>query len=133
MSLEFHEEADGKILNVKASGKLTKADYEHFVPETERLIRAHGKIRILFEMHDFHGWEASALWEDVKFDLKHFRDIERLAVIGEKAWEHAMTVFCKPFTTAKIRYFDQSRAAEARDWIEGELVHQKQGMSLLDS
>ncbi len=32
---------------------------------TERLIGEHGKIRILLEMHDFHGWEAGALWEDV--------------------------------------------------------------------
>ena len=123
MSLEFHEEADGKILNVKVSGKLAKADYEGFVPETERLIQKHGKIRILLEMHDFHGWQAGALWEDIKFDVKHFKDIERLAMVGEKAWEHGMAVFCKPFTTAKIRYFDRAQAAEARTWIEGELVH----------
>ncbi len=121
MAVEFHEEADGRILNVKASGKLSKGDYERFVPETERLIRKCGKIRILFEMHDFHGWEVGALWEDIKFDLKHFKDIERLAMVGEKAWERGMAVFCKPFTTAKIRYFDRSQAAEARAWIEAEL------------
>lgn len=123
MSLELHEEAAGRILNVKVSGKLAKADYERWVPAMERLIRQHGKIRVLFEMHEFHGWEFSALWEDVKFEIKHFRDIERLAVIGEKAWEHGMAVFCKPFTTAEIRYFDRSQAAEGRAWIEGELVH----------
>ncbi|MGE5191002.1 MAG: STAS/SEC14 domain-containing protein [Deltaproteobacteria bacterium] len=122
MAVEFHEEGDGRILNVKASGKLTKADYERFVPETERLIRKRGKIRILFEMHDFHGWEAGALWQDIKFDLKHFNHIERLAMVGEKTWEHGMAVFCKPFTTAKIRYFDRSQAAEARAWIEAELA-----------
>src|SRR5579872_5541154 len=121
MSLEFHEEADGKILNVKVTGKLAKADYERFVPETERLIRKHGKLRILFEMHDFHGWEAGALWQDIKFDAKHFMDIERLAMVGEKRWEHGMAVFCKPFTTAKIQYFDDNQAAEARAWIEAGL------------
>jgi hypothetical protein len=118
MTLEFHEESHGKNLVVSVSGKLTKADYERFVPETERLISQFGKIRILFEMHDFHGWEAGALWKDVEFDVKHFKDIERLAIVGEKAWEHGMAVFCRPFTTAKIRYFDRSQAAEARAWIE---------------
>jgi hypothetical protein len=29
-----------------------------------------------------------------------------------------MATFCRPFTTAKIRYFDQSQAAAARQWIE---------------
>jgi hypothetical protein len=118
MALKLHEEANGKILVVQASGKLSKADYEQFVPETERLIKKFGKIRVLFEMHDFHGWEAGAVWEDMKFDLKHFKDIERLAIVGEKAWEHGMAVFCRPFTTAKIQYFDRSQAAEARAWIE---------------
>ena len=118
MPLEFNELAEGKILVVQASGKLSKADYQHFVPETERLIKQFGKIRVLFEMHDFHGWEMAGVWEDMKFDLKHFRDIERLAVVGEKAWEHGMTVFCRPFTAAKIQYFDTSKAQEARNWIQ---------------
>lgn len=117
------EETDGrKILVVKASNKLSQEDYEHFVPEVERLIEAQGKIRLLFEMHDFHGWEAGALWADIKFDLKHFADIERLAMVGEKKWEEWMAMFCKPFTSAEIRYFDQSEADEARSWITKESV-----------
>ena len=122
MPLEFNELAEGKILVVQISGKLTKADYEEFVPETERLIKEFGKIRVLFEMHDFHGWEMAGLWEDMKFDLKHFRDIERLAFVGEKAWEHGMTVFCRPFTTAKIQYFDTSKAKDATSWIQDGIV-----------
>jgi SpoIIAA-like len=121
MPVDLREEAGGKILTVRLSGKLTKQDYERLGPEVERLIKQHKKIRILCELHDFHGWEAGALWEDLKFDLKHFADIERLAIVGESRWEHGMAVFCKPFTTAKIRYFDSSKPAEARGWIEAEL------------
>jgi hypothetical protein len=117
MTLEFREEASGQVLVVKASGKLSKDDYERFVPETERLIKLFGRIRILFEMHDFHGWEMGALWEDLKFDLKHFQDIDRLAVVGETAWEHGMAVFCQPFTTAKVQYFDRNEAEAASNWI----------------
>ena len=40
-------------------------------------------------------------------------------MVGEKAWQHGMSVFCKPFTKAKIRYFDLSQAAEAESWIAG--------------
>lgn len=122
MAIEFHEAADGRILYVNATGKLAKADYERWIPEMEQLIKRHGKLRILFEMRDFHGWEAGALWEDLKFDLKHFKDIERLAMVGDKRWEHGMAVFCKPFTTAKVRYFDQSQSAEAKTWLEAEMA-----------
>ncbi len=115
--LTLNEEAGGKILLVKISGKLSKEDYQRFVPDVERLIKDHGKIRILVQMHDFHGWELGALWEDIKFDMKHFGDIERLALVGESKWEAGMAAFCKPFTKAKIQYFDESKSADALTWI----------------
>jgi hypothetical protein len=118
MPIKFEDENEGKVLVIQVSGKLTKADYVYFAPEFERLVQLNGKLRVLFNMAGFHGWEASALWEDIKFDLKHFADIERLAMVGDKQWEKGMAAFCKPFTKAKIRYFDHADAAEARSWLE---------------
>jgi hypothetical protein len=127
MSVELHQEIDGKILNVRVSGKLTKEDYEQFTPELEKLIERHGKIRVLFEMYDFHGWSVAALWEDVKFDFKHFSDIERIAMVGDKAWQEGMSFFCKPFTRAEVRYFGHHETDRAREWIgEGILAEAKQ-------
>ncbi|HET6878681.1 MAG TPA: STAS/SEC14 domain-containing protein [Pirellulales bacterium] len=117
MPVEIHEESEGKVFAIKLSGKLSKQDYEHFVPETESRIKQHGKLRMLVEMHDFHGWELGALWEDVKFDVKHFSHIERLALVGETKWEKGMAAFCKPFTTAKIRYFDTAQRDQALAWL----------------
>ena len=57
MPIQLNEENGGKILVVHVSGKLAKADYEHFVPEFERLVRQHGKLRVLFDMTGFHGWK----------------------------------------------------------------------------
>ena len=37
-------------------------------------------------------------------------------MVGDKKWQKGMSVFCKPFTTAKIRYFDVAQAMEARAW-----------------
>jgi len=103
---------------VQASGKFSQEDYQHFTPEVERLISKFGKIRVLLEMRDFHGWDAGALWEDIKFDFKHFSDIERLAMVGDKKWEEWMAKFCRPFTTATIRYFDAARNEDAQAWIK---------------
>ena len=112
--------AVGKLMHVKVTGKLTKESYEVFAPVVDEQIQEHGKVRILFETHEFHGWSAGALWEDLKFDFKHWKDIERLAIVGESKWEAGMAVFCKPFTTAKIKYFDHSKLDEAKSWIESE-------------
>jgi hypothetical protein len=123
MPYEIEEIAEGKIVEVSATGTFTKEAYEAFVPRTEAAIKKHGKIRILFIMHDFHGWDAGAMWEDFKFDLKHFNHIERLAIVGETRWEKGMSLFCKPFTTAKIKYFESSDLDQARDWIHAEMIH----------
>ena len=117
MPIQIKQENGGKLVVVQVTGKLGKADYERCVPEFERLIRQHGKLRLLFELTGFHGWEAGALWDEIKLDIRHFADIERLAVIGDKKWEHGMVTFYKPFTKATIRYFDQANAAEARKWL----------------
>ncbi len=117
MSFEITETTVGNVVEVHATGKLTKEAYELFVPMTEEKIREYGKIRVLFVMHDFHGWTMSAAWEDFKFDLKHFNDIERLAIVGESKWEQGMSWFCRPFTTASIKYFDQADLDQARLWI----------------
>jgi demethylmenaquinone methyltransferase/2-methoxy-6-polyprenyl-1,4-benzoquinol methylase len=117
MAIELTEKNCGKILEARVSGKLAHGDYQRFVPEFQRLVSQHGKIRVVFEMVNFRGWKVVALWDDVKFDLKHFSGIERLAMIGDKKWQKGMSKFCRPFTTARIRYFDRTAAIEARAWI----------------
>ncbi len=118
MSIKLNETNGGKLLEVEISGTIVEADYTALVPTVDSLVKAHGKIRLLVEMHDFHGWTAGAAWEDIKFDVKHFNDIESLAIVGETKWEHVMAIFCKPFTNAKVRYFDRSEVREARAWLE---------------
>ncbi|MEK6238211.1 MAG: STAS/SEC14 domain-containing protein [Planctomycetales bacterium] len=44
--------------------------------------------------------------------------MERLAIVGESKWEAGMAVFCKPFTGAKIQYFDHAKLDEAKAWID---------------
>ena len=118
MPVQLKEKDDGKVLEVRVTGKLVHEDYQRFVPEFDRLVKEHGKIRLLFEMIDFHGWEAQAAWDDLKLGVKHFADIERIAMVGDKKWEKWMAAFCRPFTKAKVRYFQSHAIEEARDWLK---------------
>lgn len=121
MSFNIVEHAHGKVLEIQVSGTLSKEAYDAFLPETEAKIREFGKVRMLVILHEFHGWDAGALWEDIKFDMKHHAHIERLAIVGESKWEQGMSLFCKPFTSAKIQYFDTSDVTKAREWIQADL------------
>ena len=118
MSVALMPTLEKKYVEVDLSGTLDRADYEKLVPQFEQWIREHGKVRLLVLMHDFHGWHAGALWEDIKFDVHHFSDFERIAFVGEKKWQEYMTAFCKPFTKAQVRYFESAEMEQAKVWLE---------------
>lgn len=117
MTVEMIERAAEPVLEIRLEGKLTSEDYDLLVPEAERMIEQHDKGRLLVIMHDFHGWDVSAAWADTKFAIKHFRDIEKVALVGETAWQKGMATFCKPFTGADVRYFEKEQEGEARSWV----------------
>ena len=107
-----------KILGFRLSGKLHDEDYKHFVPLVDAAIAKNSKVRLLAEFHDFHGWDLHALWDDIKFATTHCTKFDRIALVGEKSWDKWMAKVCKPFTMAKIQYFDVHQLAEAYKWIE---------------
>jgi len=117
MAVELVENAEAKTLEVSVSGKLSADDYETLEPGVDKLIESSGKIKILFIMHDFHGWDLGAVWEDIKFATRHCRDIEKVAMVGEKTWEKWMATICKPFTMSSIKYFDAGEDDAARQWL----------------
>jgi hypothetical protein len=104
-------------VGMKLSGTLHDEDYRTFVPLVDDAIRAAGKTRILAWFHDFHGWDAHALWDDITFATTHCTTIERIALVGETSWEKWMAAVCKPFTMAKVRSFDATELDAARAWI----------------
>jgi hypothetical protein len=65
MPIQLMNKTAGRFSSFTSAESWRQADYEHFVPEFERLVRQHGKLRVLFDMTGFHGWDAGALWEDM--------------------------------------------------------------------
>ena len=117
MSMQFHQERDGKLLVVEFSGILRKEDYRQTMPAIEQSMPQGEKARMLLDMHDFHGWTLPAALEDFKFGIKHFNHIQRLAVCGENSWEKWMATLAKPFTTATVRYFPREEMDDAKNWV----------------
>jgi len=128
MPVTKEELEGGNILRVRVTGKLTSQDYSEFAPDFERLVRQRGKLRLLVELRDFHGWDAGALWQDVKFDLKHFNNIERVAILGETKAHERMAAFCRHFTRAEVRYFASTpEQTEARPAVARPSFHPRHG------
>jgi hypothetical protein len=104
-------------IGFKLSGKLHDEDYKSFMPTVESFLAAEGKARLFVQFQDFHGWDMHAVWDDTKFAFKHYSDFDRIAMVGDRRWEKWMARVCKPFTKAKVRYFDASQVDDAWAWL----------------
>lgn len=116
--IEILNQTSGNVIATIAREKLTETDYNKLLPLLNNIIKQHKKIRWYFEMENFDGWKMKALWEDVKFDVRHLNDFSKIAMVGEKKWEKVMTDLMKPFTSAEVKYFDSSQKPEAMQWIK---------------
>ncbi len=115
--LQVQTRANGKIVEIKVCGKLTQADCERFIPVIDEGVAKFGQVRLLFECADFEGWTLDGMFGDAKFGLHHYHAIFRLAIVGNKAWEKAMAILCKPFTKADVNYYDITEIELARAWL----------------
>ena len=71
-------ESSGKLISVKITGELKKAESDWMQAVAIEIIKREGKIKILVFLENFLGWERGADWEDVNFQLEHDRDIEKI-------------------------------------------------------
>ena len=102
-----------------ASGKLTDNDYKKFLmPQVRQALELYPSIRLLFSLEGFRGWELQAAWDDLIFALEINNRVDRLAVIGDQAWERWMAQLAAPFTYGEVQYFDLSQQQQAWQWLE---------------
>jgi hypothetical protein len=115
--IETIETGSYKVVGWKLHGTLHDEDYQRFLPQVESVLTARGKVRLFVQFEDFHGWDLHAAWDDVKFGVRHYSDFERIAMVGDRRWEKWMAALCRPFTGAKVRYFDHAHVEEAWKWL----------------
>lgn len=116
--LQFIPVFDGNTIAVRASGKLSHEDYQSFIPQLEEQIKTYDKVSLLFEFEDFKGWDLAAAKDDYKFGMQHLANFDRIAMVGDKAWEHWMAFIAKPFLpSGQVRYFNRENLQDAWDWL----------------
>lgn len=115
--LRIYDGPSSVVMEISISGKLTRNDYEHFESEFERVLMAQQRVRLQITLQEFNGWNENALWKNVKFNSKHFGEVDRICIVGESKWIEAISFFHKPFAGALVRYFNVSEELAASDWI----------------
>jgi hypothetical protein len=113
--LDLHKRDD--YIEIDVAGTLTSRDYESLIPELEQSAAERGPLRLYIELHDFEGWTPAALWKEVRFDISHQDDMDRVAIVGERSMEKWMTKLTKPFFKADMQFFTPDNAEKAMKWV----------------
>jgi hypothetical protein len=107
------------VLGFSAHGQVTANDYETvLIPDIEAAFALNRKLRVLFHVaNDFTGFDAGAMWDDLKLGFRHITGWDRVAVVSDVSWIRTM---CKMFGFAmpcEFRLFTNAEMPEARIWI----------------
>jgi hypothetical protein len=105
------------VPTISVSGLLQHSDYEQIVPELEKLLE-HGKARILVELNEFKGFTPAALVDELKFEIRHRKDFDRIAVVSDSKVSELGVRLVKPFFDGEVKIFDKEERRAAVRWIQ---------------
>jgi hypothetical protein len=101
-------------------GSLTHEDYEIIAPLLENALQGVDapKISLLIDATKFDGWGLQAAWDDLKLGLKHNKDFEKIAFVGNKSWQEYSIKISNWFSLGKMEYFENMEDALA--WLSSQ-------------
>lgn len=110
------EERDG-VIRVRLIGQLEPRAYEGVEAEIAQLFSGGQPVRLLVDLREFDGWSGlAALGDHLSLVREHRHTPERVAVLGDQAWEKLAARLLSRFTKAETRFFDGAHAEQAELW-----------------
>jgi hypothetical protein len=110
---------DGVLdVTLKATGKLTHADYSVMVPMITQAIQSipNVKVNMLLDATEFEGWELEAAWDDFKFGVEYKDTFLKIAIVGTKTWQEYLAKMGDWFMDGEVKFFYD--LPQAQEWIK---------------
>lgn len=112
------ESAMGFRWEGKFNEKGVKQSILQFLPE----LQSRAKMNVYLEIQEISDLEARALWDELKFDLKNFKQltekIDKIAVVTDESWLRNISEgssFVLP--GIKVKAFTMAEKQAGRTWV----------------
>jgi hypothetical protein len=121
--IERIDDVPAGTIGLRASGKLSKANYVDVLEPALREGIDSGELQMVFLLTDFHGLEPGAWPEDLKTGLRAWvRDHsawKRFALVTDVEWvAKAMRAFAW-LAPGEVKVYDLSELETAKAWVAG--------------
>ena len=119
--IERIEDVPAGVIGIRASGKLTKDDYQSVLEPALKEAMDSGDARVLFVLPDYDGLEPKAFFEDVKtglaVELQNRSAWKRLAFVSGVEWvSKAMRLFAWAMP-GELKVFEMDEMDKATEWV----------------
>ncbi|PSQ93945.1 MAG: STAS/SEC14 domain-containing protein, partial [Bacteroidetes bacterium SW_7_64_58] len=84
-------------------------------------LEQHTTTRALFVMNDVDDWEPAERWEDLAFDIRHLRDLDKVAIVGDDLWETWLEKVELLFPMSMVQTYAAEDREEALQWLRGDM------------
>lgn len=113
LSVGIERVDDHFFMSLKVRGKLTHEDYEVIIPMIDSALAGvkEPRVKALLDATELEGWEARAAWDDFKLGLKHGNEFEKIAIYGNKKWQHIIASIGNWFISGEVRFFEDESSA----------------------
>ena len=101
------------FISLKAIGKLSHEDYKVISPMIDSALEGIKEpiVDVYIDGSEFEGWEMRAAWDDLKLGIKHRKDLNKIAIYGNKNWQEQVSKIGSWFVSGEVKFFEQSLAA----------------------
>lgn len=107
----------GPAVAYRLTRPLAREEMQQITRELEGTIAAEGNVRVLIDLQAFPYEDLGALWEDLKFDVRHGRNLDRLALLGGGEVEKWATRIFAALSFTKCRFFEHDQLEKAWKWL----------------
>lgn len=111
------------FIKMKIIGTLTHEDYEMITPMLESALQGidEPSISLIIDATEFNGWSMQAIWDDLRLGLKHNRDFNKIALVGNKPWQQYGVKISNWFSIGDFEYFENMD--DALSWLSQEILY----------
>jgi hypothetical protein len=109
---------EGDVVTARLLGTLDPGAYDGLNEEIDTVMSHAEHVRLLLDLREFDGWsDLSALGDHLSLVRAHYRVPERIAIVGDKAWQNMAGKIMARFVNAQTMFFDSDDYEGAVAWI----------------
>lgn len=117
--ITINQEKPEGVIHYVCSGKVTHDDYiKVVIPTVEDITKEQHALRAFCDLRNMTSIELQAILDDYKLGMKHYKDFQAFATVGDQWWMGPLMAISKPFFKMKLKHFKSADYDKALEWIK---------------